>query len=114
MTAHIKTLLDIAGRKIYPRTKNAAVYNDKGIRLSEQHFLIEGPIEFVNTGSETTFVIKDKRIRSNAVVHIYYKNSAYDIKPSYEINKGYISVTIPEFPSDRDVITVDVVEVVNL
>ena len=39
---------------------------------------------------------------------------AYDIKPSYEINKGYISVTIPEFPSDTDVITVDVVEVVNL
>lgn len=114
MAAYIKTLLDIAGKKIYPRTKNSAVYNDKGIPLSEQHFLIEGPIDFISTNGEKEFIIKDKRIRSNAVVHIYYKQSAYDIKPIYKVYKGYISVTIPEFPSDTDIITVDVVEVVNL
>ena len=112
--AYIKTLLDITGKKLYPRTKNNAVYDDKGVPLSEQHYLIEGQIEWAKSDAETTFIIKDKRIRANAVAHVYYKNPEYDIKPTYTVSKGYITVEIPTFPADTDIIIIDVVEVVNL
>jgi hypothetical protein len=112
--ALITSLLDGIGNKIYPKTKNDAVYNDKGIPLSEQHFLIEGPIELDKSDSSTEFIIKDNRIREKAVVHIYYNNPEYDIKPTYGVYKGYISVEIPEFPADTDIIIIDVVEVVNV
>ena len=73
MPAYIHELKDIEGNSVYPKTKNDAIYNDKGVSLSEQHFVIEGPIEFTSTN----YNITDDRIRSGALATIYY-NDNYD------------------------------------
>lgn len=110
MAAYIQTLKDSEGNTVYLRTKNEAVYNSKGVPLSEQHFIIEGPITI--TDIETT--ITDNRIRANAVMHVYYNDSSYDIKPTYTVSKGSLTISIEEFPEDITEIIIDAIEVVNL
>ena len=109
MAAFIQKLKDKMGNIVYPKTKNDAVYNSKGVPLSEQHFVIEGPMEF-NT---TEYIISDDRIRSYSLVHIYY-NDNYDIMPLYDVKKGSITITMETFPEDLEKVIIDVVEVVNL
>ena len=107
--AYIQGLKDSNGNIIYPKSKNEAIYNSKGVPLSEQHFVIQGPIEFTGTN----YTIQDNRIRANAIANIYY-NDNYDMQPSYTVAKGAISISLDEFPSGVNKIIIDAVEVVNL
>ena len=108
MSAYIQELFDIEGNSVYPKTKNDAIYNDKGVSLTEQHFIIDGPIEF----SSTTYTITDDRIRDGALATIYY-NDNYDMMPQYSIIKGSISISLDQFPSGINKIIIDAIEVVN-
>ena len=107
--AYIQGLKDSNGNIIYPKSKNEARYNSKGVQLSEQHFVIQGPIEFTGTN----YTIQDNRIRANAVATVYY-NDNYDMQPSYTVAKGAISISLDEFPSGVNKVIIDAVEVVNL
>ena len=109
MAAYIQGLIDDEGNIIYPKTKNDAIYNSKGVPLSEQHFVIEGPIEFIGTN----YTIQDNRIRSNAVVHVYYNDPDYDMKPSYTVARGSLSISLDQFPGGVNKVIIDAVEVVN-
>ena len=108
MPAYIQELVDVEGNSIYPKTKNDAIYNNKGVPLTEQHFVIDGPIEFTTT----TYTIKDDRIRTGALATIYY-NDNYDMMPQYTITEGSITISLDEFPNGVNKVIIDAVEVVN-
>ena len=110
MPAYIQGLKDTSGNTVYPKTRNEAVFNSKGVPLHEQHFVIEGPISI----TETESLIEDSRIRSNALMHVYYNDQSYDIKPTYTITKGSLTVSLEELPEGIDEIIIDAIEVVNL
>ena len=110
MAAYIQGVKDKDGNTVYIKTKNDAVFNSKGVPLSEQHFVIEGPISI--TDIET--VLADDRIRANALIHVYYNDPSYKIKPTYTVSKGSLTISLKEFPEDLTEILIDAIEVVNL